>query len=90
MRRSLVFLALLLCLLTGLPAHPHGGQRPPTLSGDLRGAAVRGDRIRVIVQGHDQAAPSTLRGRLRGIVRRELSERGGARGFARGIRRAVA
>ena len=72
MRRSLVFLALLLCLLTGLPAHPLGGQRPPTLSGDLRGAAVRGDRIRVIVQGHDQAAPSTLRGRLRGIVRREL------------------
>jgi serine protease AprX len=73
MRRSLVFLALLLCLLTGLPAHPLGGQRSPTLSGDLRGAAVRGDRIRVIVQGPQQSAVSTLRGRLRGIVRREMS-----------------
>jgi serine protease AprX len=74
MRRAVVFLALLLCLLTGMPAHPQGGgQRPPTLSGDLRGASVRGDRIRVIVQGPAQSAASTLRGRLRGIVRRELS-----------------
>ena len=76
MRRPMVFLALLLCLLTGLPAHPQGqpsSARPPTLSGDLRGATVKGDRIRVIVQGHYQSAPSTLRGRLRGIVRRELS-----------------
>ncbi len=76
MRRPMVFLALLLCLLTSLPAHPQGqlsSARPPTLSGDLRGATVKGDRIRVIVQGHSQSAPSTLRGRLRGIVRRELS-----------------
>jgi serine protease AprX len=73
MRRPVVFLALLLCLLTGMPAHPQGDQRPPTLSGDLRGAAVRGDRIRVIVQGTAQSSASTLRGRLRGIVRRELS-----------------
>jgi serine protease AprX len=75
MRRPLVFPALLLCLLTGLPAHPQGQlstPRPPTLSGDLRGATVKGDRIRVIVQGPGQSAASTLRGRLRGIVRREL------------------
>src|SRR5215210_7072420 len=71
MRRSLSFVALLLCLLTGLPARTIG-QRPPTLSSDLQGTRVRGDRIRVIVQGQQDAAPSSLRGRLRGIVRREL------------------
>jgi serine protease AprX len=71
MRRPLVFLAVLLCLLSGLPASSQG--RRPTLSDDLRGANLRGDRIRIIVQGTDQADASALRGRLRGIVRRELS-----------------
>jgi serine protease AprX len=71
MRRPLVFLALLLCLLSGLPASSQG--RRPTLSDDLRGANLRGDRIRIIVQGADQADASALRGRLRGTVRRELT-----------------
>jgi serine protease AprX len=68
-RRPLLFVALLLCLITGLPAHPHG-QRRPTLSGDL--AHVRGDRIRLIVQPAVEGDVSSIRGRLRGIVRREL------------------
>ncbi len=72
MRRPLLFLALVLCLISGVPAQPHG-QRPPTLSDDLLRAKLRGDRVRVIVQGSDDASPSLLRGRLRGIVRRELA-----------------
>lgn len=72
MRRPLVFIAVLLCLISGLPARPIG-QRPPTLSEDLRGGKLRGDRIRIIVQGPDESGISSLRGRLRGIVRRELS-----------------
>jgi serine protease AprX len=71
MRRSLVFFALLVCLVTGLPAHPVG-QHAPTLSADLRGSSLRGDRIRVIVQGPEETGVSAIRGRLRGIVRREL------------------
>ena len=68
-RRALYFIAVLLCLLTGLPAHPYG-QRRPTLSGDL--AHVGGDRIRLIVQPAVEGNVSSIRGRLRGIVRREL------------------
>ena len=68
-RRALYFVAVLLCLLTGLPAHP-SGQRRPTLSGDL--SQLRGDRIRLIVQPAVEGNVSTIRGRLRGIVRREL------------------
>jgi serine protease AprX len=68
-RRALFFVAVLLCLLTGLPAHPYG-QRRPTLSGDL--ANLRGDRIRLIVQPAVEGNLSSIRGRLRGIVRREL------------------
>jgi serine protease AprX len=68
-RRNLVFGAVILCLVTGLPAHPQG-QRRPTLSGEL--ANVRGDRIRLIVQPANEGDVSSLRGRLRGIVRREL------------------
>jgi serine protease AprX len=71
MRRSFAFLALVLCLVTGVPAQPLG-QQPPTLSADLLGGNLRGDRIRVIVQGHEQTALSGIRGRLRGIVRRDL------------------
>jgi serine protease AprX len=75
MRRPLLFLAVVLCLLMGLPARPHGqhlATRPPTLSADLLGPRVTGDRLRVIVQGPVDGAAPALRGRLRGIVRREL------------------
>jgi serine protease AprX len=68
-RRPLFFIAVILCLLTGLPAHP-AGQRRPTLSGDL--ANVRGDRVRLIVQPDKEGDLGSIRGRLRGIVRREL------------------
>jgi serine protease AprX len=69
LRRTLVLGAVILCLVTGLPAHPYG-QRRPTLSGDL--THVQGDRIRLIVQPAIEGDVSSLRGRLRGIVRREL------------------
>ena len=69
LRRPLLLCAVVLCLLTGLPAHPHG-QRRPTLSSDL--ARLRGDRVRLIVQPASDGNVSSLRGRLRGIVRREL------------------
>jgi serine protease AprX len=69
LRRTLAFGAVILCLVTGLPAHPQG-QRRPTLSGEL--THVRGDRIRLIVQPASEGDVSSLRGRLRGIVRREL------------------
>src|SRR5919112_1196779 len=69
MRRTLVLAAVICCLIAIVPARPHG-QRPPTLSADLSGAP--GDRIRVIVQPADDGNVSSLRGHLRGIVRREL------------------
>jgi serine protease AprX len=69
MRRSVISTAVVLCLIALVPARPHG-QRPPTLSDDL--ANVRGDRIRVIVQPSQEGNLSSLRGHLRGIVRREL------------------
>jgi serine protease AprX len=68
-RRPLFFVAVILCLLTGLPAHP-SGQRRPTLSSDL--VNVGGDRIRLIVQPAVEGNLSSIRGRLRGILRREL------------------
>src|SRR5918993_4003252 len=68
-RRNLIFGAVILCLLAGVTARPHG-QRRPTLSGEL--ATLRGDRVRLIVQPASEGDVSTLRGRLRGIVRREL------------------
>jgi len=68
-RRPLLFVAVVLCLLTGLPAHP-SGQRRPTLSGDLTN--VRGERVRLIVQPATDGDLGSIRGRLRGIVRREL------------------
>ena len=69
LRRNLVFIAVILSLLGGLYARPYG-QRRPTLSGDL--AHVQGDRIRLIVQPADGSSLSSVRGHLRGIVRREL------------------
>jgi serine protease AprX len=71
MRRPLVFVAVVLCALAGFPAVPIG-QRPPTLSADLAAPRGLGDRIRVIVQAPDGRDASTMRGRLRGVVRREL------------------
>jgi serine protease AprX len=71
MRRPLVFIAFVLCALTGLPAVP-SGQRGPSVSDDLRAPGRLGDRIRVIVQGPDGVDPSSVRGRLRGVVRREM------------------
>src|SRR5689334_21352768 len=68
-RRPLFFIALILCLLTGLPAHP-SGQRRPSLSGDL--ANLRADRVRLIVQPAVEGDLGSIRGRLRGILRREL------------------
>jgi serine protease AprX len=68
-RRILILGALILCLLAGATAHPQG-QRRPTLSGEL--AKLRGDRVRLIVQPATEGNVSSLRGRLRGIVRREL------------------
>jgi len=68
-RRPLFFIAVVLCLLTGLPAHP-SGQRRPTLSGDLTN--LHGDRVRLIVQPATEGDLGSIRGRLRGIVRREL------------------
>jgi serine protease AprX len=70
MRRSWVFIALIVCLVAGLPSLP-SGQRP-TLSDDLHAARLRGDRIRVIVQRRETSGISPVRGRLRGSVRREL------------------
>ncbi len=71
MRRSLVFVAFLLCALTGMPAVP-AGQRLPTLSDDLRAPGRPGDRLRIIVQAPDAVAAGALRGRLRGLIRREM------------------
>jgi hypothetical protein len=68
-RRTLVFVVAIACLLVGLSAQPFG-QRRPTLSGAL--GHVQGDRIRLIVQPAEGTSLSSIRGRLRGIVRREL------------------
>ena len=69
LRRSFMLGAVILLLVATLPAHPVA-QRRPTLSGDL--AHPRGDRIRLIVQPASEGNIGSLRGRLRGIVRREL------------------
>ena len=70
MRRWIPLAAVTLSLIALVPARPHG-QRPPTLSDDL--ANIRGSRIRVIVQPSQEGSVSSLRGHLRGIVRRELA-----------------
>jgi len=71
MRRPLLFIVFLLCALTGLPAMP-SAQRSPTLSAELHTPARLGERVRIIVQPPAGAVTSALRGRLRGIVRREM------------------
>ena len=69
MRRITVLAAVISGLVVLAPVRPHG-QRLPTLSDDL--ANVTGDRIRVIVQPSDDGNVASLRGHLRGILRREL------------------
>ena len=71
MRRPFVFLAILLCALTGLPAVPSGQSRP-SVSGDLLKPGRPGDRIRIIVQAPQGTEASGLHGHLRGLLRREL------------------
>lgn len=71
MRRVLVVCALLVCVVATQPARPLA-QRGPTISSDLTLAGAKSDRVRVIVQADDKAL-STVRGRLRGLLRRELA-----------------
>ena len=69
MRRYLAFIALVIAALTSWPAQTHG-QRFPSLSDDL--AKLRGDRVRVIVQG-DEPALSSVRQRHARAHRRDLA-----------------
>lgn len=69
MRRILILATVVMCLLGNWSARPEA-QRGPTLSSDLR-TPKPGQRIRVIVQATDPALGS-LRGRLRGLLRRDL------------------
>jgi serine protease AprX len=63
MRRYLTLIALVIAALTSWPAEMHG-QRFPSLSDDL--ANLRGDRVRVIVQGDEPALSSVRRRHARG------------------------
>jgi serine protease AprX len=63
MRRFVVLTLLVIAALTSWPARTHG-QRFPSLSNDL--AALRGDRVRVIVQGDERALESVRRRHARG------------------------
>ncbi|HJR59678.1 MAG TPA: S8 family serine peptidase [Vicinamibacterales bacterium] len=63
----IVIVLLALCSWPGVPS----AQRGPTISADLHAARARGERVRVIVQGGDSTL-QTLRGRLRGLLRRDL------------------
>ena len=69
MRRYLVLIALVIAALTSWPAQTHG-QRFPSLSDDL--ATLRGDRVRVIVQGDEPALSAVRRRHARGH-RRDLA-----------------
>jgi serine protease AprX len=69
MKRISILVAVVVCLLGTWGAQPEA-QRRPTLSSDLRTPRV-GERVRVIVQGEEQGL-RTLRGRLRGLIRRDL------------------
>lgn len=69
MRRYLVLTALVIGAVASWPARTQG-QRFPSLSSDL--AVVRGDRVRVIVQGDEPALESVRRRHARGL-RRDLT-----------------
>jgi serine protease AprX len=64
---------VLVCLTSSWPVPTQAQRGGPTLSSDLVRSHKPGERIRVIVQGTDPAL-SSLRGRLRAGVRRELGE----------------
>jgi serine protease AprX len=70
MRRNAVLIVIVLLTVCTWPGSP-AAQRGPTISADLHAARARGERVRVIVQS-DEAALQTLRGRLRGLLRRDL------------------
>ena len=70
MRRIGLFAALFLGLVLSA-AHPEG-QRRPTLSEDLKAALASGARVRVIVQGEEDAL-APLRFRLGRGLRRQLA-----------------
>jgi len=69
MKRIVTLIAVVLCLFGTWGAQPEA-QRGPTLSSDLRKPGI-GERVRVIVQGEERGL-RTLRGRLRGLIRRDL------------------
>ena len=71
MRRIALLLVALAVIGTNWSAAPKAQRRGPTLSADLLAPRAPGQRIRVIVQG-DAPKLSELRGRLRGLLRREL------------------
>src|SRR5688572_32836629 len=73
MRRLSVLAIILVCLFTSWPATPQAQRGGPTLSADLLVKRKPGERIRVIVQGSDTGMTS-LRGRLRAALRRDLGE----------------
>jgi serine protease AprX len=71
MRRTILFVGLVIGLALSSPAHPRG-QRGPTLSDDLKAALARGERVRVIVQAEEDALHS-VRTRLGRGLRRQLA-----------------
>ena len=72
MRRIALLLVALAVIGTNWSATPQAQRRGPTLSADLLAPRAPGQKIRVIVQG-DEAALSGLKGRLRGLLRREVA-----------------
>src|SRR5688500_1518987 len=70
MRRTPALIVIVLLALCSWPGTP-AAQRGPTISTDLVAARARGERVRVIVQGGEPGL-ETLRGRLRGLLRRDL------------------
>ena len=72
MRRIALLFVALAVIATNWSATPTAAQRRgPTLSADLLAPRAPGQRIRVIVQG-DAPKLNDLRGRLRGLLRREI------------------
>ena len=70
MRKVPAVIVLVLLAVWSSPGTP-AAQRGPTISSDLHAARARGERVRVIVQGGESALQG-LRGRLRGLLRRDL------------------
>jgi serine protease AprX len=70
MRRTPALIAFVVLALASTPGKP-AAQRGPTLSADLHALQGRSGRVRVIVQADDSAI-RTIRGRLRGMLHRDL------------------